>query len=255
MLDAWDHPDTARYYEAFSRAHVRYREANLALCAAADLGLGQRVLDVAAGLGGTAEVARATGCEVVCFEPARAMRESGKRAVTEAQWTGAWPEAAGAFDRVLCGAAIWQMIPLEKTFARVSALLHVGGVFAFNVPSMYLGEVDPPGGGRDPMLLELPALVAAGRAPRAQAVAAPPDAARIDELLREAGFEARRWCMRLRLTQAALRDWMKIPVISEALLGGIQADERAARIDAAYAECDAASWRWETWTGWTAWKL
>jgi len=255
MPDAWDHPDTVRYYEAFCREHARYRDANLALCAAADLRSGQRVLDLAAGVGGTAEVARAAGCEVVCFEPARRMREAGARRVPHAHWTGTWPESVGAFDRVLCGAAIWQMTPMEETFARAAALLRVGGVFAFNVPSMYLGEPDPPGGGRDPMLLELPALVAAGRAPRAQAAAPPPDAARIDELLRDAGFETRRWCMRSRLTQAALRDWMKIPVISEALLGGMAADDRAARIDAAYAECDAASWRWETWAGWTAWKL
>jgi hypothetical protein len=47
---------------------------------------------------------------------------------------------------------------------------------------------------------------------------------------------------------------MKIPVLTDALLDGIEPDLRARLVDAAYARCDAASWRWEAWIGWTAWK-
>jgi hypothetical protein len=83
---------------------------------------------------------------------------------------------------------------------------------------------------------------------------APPGADEIERLLREAGFAPARWCARSRLTQTALRDWMKIPVLTDALLDGMAADDRAALVEAAYAQCDTASWRWEAWTGWTAWR-
>jgi SAM-dependent methyltransferase len=255
MPTGWDHPDTARYYEAFSEAHGRYREANLALTGAACLGPGHRVLDLAAGTGRTAEEALDLGCEVTCVEPAGAMRDAGMRRLPNVRWLAGWPAFGERFDRVLCGAAIWQMMPLAETFARVAELLEPGGAFAFNVPSLYLGEADEPGGGSDPRLLELAARLAGGRIPAAAAMEAPPGADQIERLLREAGFLPARWCARSRLTQAALRDWMKIPVLTDALLDGMSADDRAALVDAAYAQCDPASWRWEAWTGWTAWSL
>jgi hypothetical protein len=58
--------------------------------------------------------------------------------------------------------------------------------------------------------------------------------------------------VRVPLTQEAWRDWLKIPVVSEGVLGGIDPLERARRIDEAYASCDAASWRFESWALWTA---
>jgi SAM-dependent methyltransferase len=254
MPAGWDHPDTARYYEAFCAAHGRYREANLALTGAALLERGQRVLDLAAGTGRTAEAALAWGCEVTCMEPAVAMRDAGRRRLPEARWLAGWPEHGERFDRVLCGAAIWQMTPLRETFARVAELVKAGGGFAFNVPSLYLGEADEPGGGSDPRLLDLVARLAGGRIPPLAALEAPPGADEVERLLREAGFKPARWCARSRLTQTALRDWMKIPVLTDALLDGMAADDRAALVEAAYAQCDTASWRWEAWTGWTAWR-
>ncbi len=255
MPTGWDHPDTARYYEAFCEAHGRYREANLALTGAAYLERGQRVLDLAAGTGRTAEAALDWGCEVTCVEPAGGMRDAGRRRLPNVRWLAAWPERGERFDRVLCGAAIWQMMPLGETFAHVTELVKPGGGFAFNVPSLYLGEADEPGGGSDPRLSELVARLADGRIPVAAAMEAPPPAVEIERLLRESGFASARWCARSRLTQAALRDWTKIPVLTDALLDGVAADDRAALVDAAYAQCDPASWRWEAWTGWTAWRL
>ena len=254
MPTGWDHPDTARYYEAFCEAHGRYREANLALTGAARLERGQRVLDVAAGTGRTGEAALHCGCDVTCMEPAGAMRDVGRRRLPKATWLAEWPRRGERFDRVLCGAAIWQMTPLAETFTHVAELVKPGGGFAFNTPSLYLGETDEPGGGSDPRLLELPARLAAGRAPAAAATGAPPRADEIERMLRGAGFTPARWCMRSRLTQAELRDWMKIPVLTDALLDGMAAADRAALVDAAYALCDPASWRWEAWTGWTAWR-
>ena len=255
MPTGWNHPDTARYYEAFSEAHGRYRDANLALTGAACLERGQRVLDLAAGTGRTAEAVLDWGCEVTCVELAGAMRDAGRRRLPEARWLAGWPARHERFDRVLCGAAIWQMMPLAETFAHVAELLEPGGAFAFNIPSLYLGEADEPGGGSDPRLLELVARLAGGRIPSAAAMEGPPGVDEIERLLREAGFLPARWCARSRLTQAALRDWMKIPVLTDALLDGMAADHRAALVDAAYAQCDPASWRWEAWTGWTAWRL
>src|SRR6476646_1558899 len=71
----WDDPRTAAAYEQFCRRHPRYRVANDALIAHASLCAGQRVLDVAAGTGRTAQAALPLLGEsgfVLCVEPARA---------------------------------------------------------------------------------------------------------------------------------------------------------------------------------------
>jgi ubiquinone/menaquinone biosynthesis C-methylase UbiE len=79
-MTGWDHPDTVRYYEAFNRRHTRYRTANRALVRHAQLRPGLRVLDFAAGTGGTPaaalDVLGADG-RVDCVEPAQAMRAAG----------------------------------------------------------------------------------------------------------------------------------------------------------------------------------
>jgi len=254
MPIGWDHPDTARYYEAFCRRHPRYADANRALIAAATLRPGLRVLDVAAGTGRTAEAALAYGADLTCVEPANAMRQEGERRVPQARWVETWHIEGDGFDRVLCGAAIWQMLPLVETFTRAAAALHGGGALVFNIPSLYLGEADPPGGGQDPYLLELAGKLSRGQGPMASAVERLPTAGEVDALLDDAGFDAAHWGFRSKLTQSAWRDWMKVPPLTDALLDGYSADDRAALIDAAYAQCDPESWRWETWSGWTAWK-
>lgn len=256
----WDDEATARYFEAFCVRHARYAEANQALVERADLRPGQRVLDLGAGIGGTAEAALSrigeTG-RIVCAEPSAAMRSLGRRRVSDSrvEWQTEWPGPGERFDRVLCGAGIWQMLPLEWTFARISGLLTTGGALVFNIPGLYLGQPDAPGGGDDPQLLELPALLA-----RRSTLLAPaglpglPDAAAIARLLGEAGLRPEPWGFRVRLIQAAYRDWLKIPLMTNYLLPDLDADERAARIDAAFTLVDPHSWRWEAWLGWTAWR-
>src|SRR5579862_6746951 len=91
MPIGWDHPDTARYYEAFCRWHARYTDANLALIAAAALRPGLRVLDLAAGTGRTAQAALEHGTQLTCVEPAHAMRQVGESRVPQARWLMAWP--------------------------------------------------------------------------------------------------------------------------------------------------------------------
>lgn len=253
-LLSWDHPDTARYYEAFCERHGRYRDANAALAGAAAIGAEHRVLDLAAGTGRTADAAAKYSGDITCVEAARAMRDVGTARLPGVRWLAAWPAKGELFDRVLCGAAVWQMLPLAETFARVADLVAPGGAFVFNILSQYLGEADAPGGGRDPYLVELYAALADGRGTSAAAGAPLPGVDEIAEMLRGCGFEAYRWCVRFRLTQSALRDWMKIPPITDYLFDGMAAGDRAARVDAAFAGCDAESWRWEAWTGWTAWK-
>ena len=70
----WNDPRTARVYERFCNRHSRYRQANDALIAHAELREGQRILDVAAGTGRTTEVALpliGDGGRVLCVEPRR----------------------------------------------------------------------------------------------------------------------------------------------------------------------------------------
>ena len=264
---AWDDPLTARAYERFCRRHARYREANRALVAHAALAPGQRVLDVAAGTGRTAEAALSflgPSGRLLCVEPARAMRERGARRIRDSRvcWSASLPEdepgaASGAFDRVLCGAAVWQIVPLHRTIERLAALVAPDGALCFNIPAAYLLEADDPGGGLDPRLLQLPSFVERppGTVPATDALGSRlPSADAIDGLLFAAGLRVDRWSVSARLTQAAYRDWLKIPVVSDGLLPGLPPTERDRRLDAAYARADRRSWRWERWIGWTAWR-
>jgi len=262
----WDHPDTARYYARFQRRFARYRRANRMLVRHAALAPAARVLDVAAGDGGTAAAALAAlGARgrVCCFEPAGAMRALGMRTLVDRRvsWLERRPAEPGTFDRALCGAAIWQLRPLAETFREIHALLRPGGCLGFSLPALYLGEPDPPGGGRDPLLMELPAALAAEAAAAAPAdeppeptTDAPPNAPTIDTWLAEAGFQSTRWTLATRFTQRAFREWLKIPPTTDRLLIGRTADERARLIDRAFRRVDPHAWRWERWAGWTAWK-
>jgi SAM-dependent methyltransferase len=242
-MTGWEDPATPRYYEAFDTAHDRYRRVNTALVREAGVRPGMRVLDVGAGLGGTAREAIAVGAAVVCFEPAPPMLERGRQLVPGATWVAELP--GEQFDRVLCGSSIWLLGPLDDAIPRLSQL----GPLAFAVPALYLGETDEPGGGQDPLLLALPAALAEGRVPQADPADPFPSADAIDVLL---GAGCRRWTIELLLTQAALRDWLKVPPLTAALFPELSAGARAARVDAAYARCDPVSWRRERWRGWTA---
>ena len=255
MIYGWDHPETARAYEDFCRRHPRYLVANQALIAAAALGPGQRILDLAAGTGRTAELAleHLEGrCEVACLELAAAMREIGEPRVPQARWISEWP-LGETFDRILCGAAIWQFPRLDEIFKQASLALLPGGAFAFNIPIQYLCQPDEPGCSEDPWLTQMVSHIAEGweAAGRDSTVM---QESSIETKLSQAGFHTVAWGVRGKLTQAEYRDWLKIPVLTDALLTHWTAAERAARIDAAFAKSDAASWRWEAWRGWTAWK-
>lgn len=270
----WDHPATARAYQRFDLHSNRYRRANEELVAQAGLVVSLRVLDLGAGGGGTAAAALPyLGREgsVVCFEPAAAMQRLGRAAVSDprVEWTSEWPSGTERFDRILCGAAVWQMVPLEWTFQRAHESLRAGGLFCFDIPALYLGEPDPPGGGRDPLLLGLPAALARedggrGREHRASDLGGPaswagpggdvPGRSTVEAALARVGFRARMWSFVLRFSQAEYREWLKIPPTTDGLLPGMTPHERARRIDRAYPGVDPDSWRWERWLGWTARK-
>jgi SAM-dependent methyltransferase len=256
----WDHPLAARYYEEFDLRHDRYRRVNEELSRHAALAPGQRVLDLAAGLGGTARAALAAlgdaPCRIDCVEPERAMRTRGEELLDDPRvtWSHELPGEPESFDRILCGAAVWLLAPLQLVFEGVAALLVRGGAFAFTIPSLYLGVPDEPGGGRDPRLLELLGLVSDGRVSEAPPAGPMPESTAVEALLQAAGLAPERWETRVRLTQSAFRDLLKVPVHTDWMLGDLDPEERAARIDEAYARTDPDSWRWEGWYGWTAWK-
>ena len=257
----WDHPDTVRYYEAFNRRHTRYRAANRALVRHAQLRPGMRVLDFAAGTGGTTaaalDVLGADG-RVDCVEPAHAMRAAGvQKFGARVCWFAELECAGTGYDRILCGAGIWQMPNVAACIHALAERLAPGGALCFNIPAAYAGEPDPPGRGADPSLTGLPgtlARLAAGGETSAAAPVALPSRDYLQATLSACGLVPCSWRFASRLTQRAYRDWLKIPVLTDQLLGSLDADERAAAIDAASAKTDLASWRPERWLGWTAWK-
>ncbi len=256
----WDHPDTVRYFEEFCRCHARYRNANRGLARHAQIRKEHRILDFGAGTGRTAEAALTylgpTGA-ILCIEPAEAMRAVGMARMHDPRisWGARVPMDAESWDRVLCGAAIWQLDPLQKWLRRFARILKPAGALCFNIPSLYLGEAEQPGGGTDPLLLFLPAILSERRtSPPPQSGVALRTAPQIDEMLRLAGLIPERWQIRARFSYSAYRDWLKIPVNTEGMFAGLPADARAALIDDAFTKVDPQSWRWEKWTGWIAWK-
>jgi SAM-dependent methyltransferase len=264
-MNGWDERDAPGYYEAFCRCHSRYTRANAALISHARIEPGLRVLDVAAGTGRTAEaVLERLGEDgrMICVEPSTAMRSEGMRRITDTrvQWSARLPQDHARFDRILCGAAIWQLDPIADTLRMLAGLLNPGGALCFNIPSLYLREPDEPGGGSDPFLLSLPAQLWASsdrgsidETPESR-VGSELRRDSIDTWLREAGLRSRSWTFRLRLTQDAYAAWLKIPVLTERMLPGLTPEERARRIDVALASVDRTSWKWERWSGWTAYK-
>jgi len=264
-MTGWDAPETPRYYEAFCQSHSRYTRANAALMAHARIQPGMRVLDLAAGTGRTAEAVLNRLGEygrVICVEPSPAMRVEGMRRITDVrvQWSARLPQAEGEFDRILCGAALWQLDPIPEMLRMLAGLLRPRGALCFNIPSLYLREPDEPGGGSDPFLLSLPAMLCAlsdgGSVGAALEKRSGCELHRhsIDTWLRAAGLRSRSWTFRLRLTQDAYGAWLKIPVLTGRMLPGLTPEQRARRIDVALESVDRFSWKWERWRGWTAWK-
>jgi SAM-dependent methyltransferase len=248
----WDHPLTAERYERFCAGATRYGFANEALVRAARIETPARVLDFGAGLGHTAEAVLVTapGAQIVCVEPALAMREAGQRRLggdRRVEWAERLPVGA-RFDRVLSGAALWQVDDLERTLAELRALLAADGRLCFTIPSLYLGVPDRPGAGRDPLLVELFAALSRGRVPLAEAGARLPGEAELVGWLVELGLETELERLEYRLTQRELRDWVRIPVLTDALLPELDAAARDELIDAAYAASDSAAYRFEGWT-------
>ena len=264
-MNGWDSPETAVYYESFCRAHSRYERANAELIAHAAIEPWMRVLDVGAGTGRTAEAALerlGDDGRVVCAEPAAAMRAEGIRRIADPRvaWIESLTEARGPFDRILCGAAIWQLKPLPETIRALANLLAPAGALCFNIPALYLLEPDEPGGGSDPSLLSLPALlwtIAGGARDFSTSEPSTPlkmTRRSIGRWLRNAGLRGRSWEFRLRLTQEEYAAWLKIPTMTTRLLAQCATEERSHWIDAALGQVDRSSWKWEAWRGWTAWK-
>jgi SAM-dependent methyltransferase len=264
-MSGWEDPETAAYYEAFCCRHSRYIRANRALISHAQVAPGMHILDVGAGTGRTAEIAlRSLGQRgrVLCFEPSTAMRQEGMRRLADdrVSWTAACPNAGERFDRILCGASIWLLDSLPQAFSALAGLLCPGGALCFNIPALYLLEPDEPGGGSDPLLLSLPELLLASTDSVKFPQTIEPQATRsldpglIDEWLKAAGLQASPWSFRVRISQASYAEWLKIPVLTEELLGGLSPQARAGRIDEALQSVDSSSWKWEQWRGWTAWK-
>jgi hypothetical protein len=158
---------------------------------------------------------------------------------------------------VLAGAVIWQLDPLDDWISRLTSLLRPGGALVFDVPALYLGEADDPGRGDDPLLLDLMTRLVAGNAGRESPAPHAPAwrhcCGDVGAALSRAGLGYRAWEFRHRLTQAAYAHWLSIPVLTEGLFAGVDADERDRRIERALAAVDVRSFKWERWRGWTAW--
>lgn len=267
--DPWNDPATPVAYEAFAVDGRRYARANAELVRQAALATGMRVLDVGAGLGGTAAACLDTlgpGGHIWCVEPSDAMRARGRARLGDrrVRWAAGMPPDAMKFDRVVCGAAIWQLEPLESNLRRLAARLVNGGALVFTIPSAYLGEPDAEGSEGDPRFTALIGrLASAGdrgaersaNALQREASSWPCRSTReLEAALRDAGLDPSGWRFRHRLTLGEFAAWLKLPPVNHGLLAAIPPAERGALVDDAVAEIAGETWRWEGWRGWTAWK-
>jgi len=260
----WDDEAAALAYRAFELRHPRYALANRALARHAQAHPGLRVLDLAAGTGGTVAAllpALGPAGRVDAVESSPPMARLGARRLAadpRVRWLASLDQAAHGYDRITCGAAFWQWPDSETLIGELAQRLAPGGALVFNVPAAYLGLPDGPGGGADPWLTQLvQRLVDAHPGPgsaRRVSSAPLPTATGLGRALRRAGLVPRRWRHHQRLDQAAWRDWLKIPPVSSGLWSGLDAGERARRIDAAAVGLDLGAWRPERWFGWTAWR-
>ena len=255
-LRHWDSARAAELYDEFNRRHDRYSAASAYLVEQSPLANAAHVLDFGAGTGVTAQAALVTlrsDARLVCFEPAEAMRAVGRANVQDSrvQWVSELSDTE-QFDCVLCSATIWQIEPLEDALDQLVSRVAPGGAMSFNIPAAYLGEADEPGEGTDPYLVELISELVDPNRRSAQAAMDLPQPEEVDCLLQSRFASVRRWSQPTRLQQATFRDWMKLPIINEPFFEGVPIEERARRVDAAFERCDAQSWRWETWLGWTA---
>lgn len=252
MRYGWDHPLTAGRYQEFCERPTRYEFANQALIRVAELDEASNILDFAAGLGHTAEAALAKApadARVLCVEPAAAMRQAGERRLRDARvrWAAELPNE-GRFDRILCGAALWQVDDWDRELDRVRVLAADDALLCFTIPSLYLGVPDRPGGGEDPMLTAFWSELSRGRSPESDSRAPPPSEAELVTLLHARRFRPVLERLEYRLTQRELRDWTKIPVLTDALFPDLDAEARDRRIDDAFEKSDKGSYRFEGWT-------
>lgn len=256
MSRLWDRADTVQAWLAFERRHARYRTANRRLAQVAGLAPGLRVLDLGAGTGGTARVMLPTlgpDGRVDCVEPAAAMRAAGAAQLRDprVRWLARLDDAPGPYDRIVCGAALWQLPRPQATLTALAARLAPGGALCFNIPGAYLGEADAPGGGSDPWLVQGLTALAAPMAPaRTRAPRPPAEASRWLQRLARAGLWPELHRHRQRLRQSALRDWLKLPPLTPRLPDA----RRAELVDQAFSAVDMASWRWEAWCSFVAWR-
>lgn len=255
-LSHWDSELAAQLYDNYNRRHDRYRAASAFLVEQSPLATSARVLDFGAGTGVTALAALAamrSDGRMVCFEPAAAMRRVGETNVMDqrVRWVSTL-DSSERFDCVLCSATIWQIEPFEDAIDQLANHVAPGGTLSFNIPGAYLGRPDEPGEGKDPYLVGLISeLVDPGRRSSEKSMDLP-DPDRVETLLEDRFENVRRWSQPTRLQQASFCDWMKLPIINQPFFDGVPFEDRVRKVDAAFERCDAQSWRWETWLGWTA---
>lgn len=180
------------------------------------------------------------------------MRAIGEARRPDAEWRGDLPP--GPVDVVVCSAAIWQDADPTALVTRVASILKPGGVFAFNIPSLYLGIPDREGGGADPTLSAIPLYLAQHASPLQREVdpsgdASPPIRSELAwrSLLEDEGFTVDIHAFEHTLTQTELRDWLSLPVLTNRLLGALDLEARDRLLEEALDASDRASFKYEGW--------
>ncbi len=253
-MSAWDRAETVQAWQDFGARFDRYHAVNAALAEHADLAGSRRVLDVGAGTGGTARALLArlpAEAELCCVEPAAAMRQAAELDDPRVSWLTSLPEAR--FDRIVCGASLWLLGPLEQALDQLRARLAEGGALVFAIPAAYLGEPDAPGGGPDPHLVEPAQRFVAGRPTAPQAGDPLPDAAGLEEQLRGVGLRPEPWSVQTTWSFESYTAWLALPPVAEAMRPDLDEPRRRALLAEVAASCAPGSWRTERWRGWTAW--
>lgn len=240
----WLDEQQAEHYQRFTAGFPYYRLAASALVEAAELGPGERVVDLACGTGVSTDVClQRVGSEgrVVGVDPSAAALSIAARSLCPERvrlLQGSVPATvsafgAGAADCVVCASAVWLFGPPQQWLSTVVEALRPDGRFAFSVPAELLGDCDHMLG---PGAVALWGSVAAARAHLGLAAALalppgerPPDLPGWRLALAAAGLPtvvARRWS-----APSTVGEWraqLGMPVMLRSLLPTACASERAA---------------------------
>ncbi len=266
MSESWSGRRNAELYDTFARTFPMYVQSSAALVRVAELGPGERVVDLCCGTGVTTEaVLQCVGPDglVWSVDGSEDMLDLAKRHIDAPNVVFVlWPAESfhlaieGPADAIVCNSAFWQT-DMHQALASAKRILRPGGRIAFNVSSEMVKRA--PHAGDVTTLRESALNRRMFEIAMSEYDYTPPRRRRMGLLeprsledwtadLAAAGFELERHeITHSDATTESVYEWLRVPIFSTRLLPGLPYDlkmeifERAYK-EVAYPEASVGEW-------------